>query len=259
MKVALAQIRSVLGNKEANLDRMEEVASTTDADLLVFSELFVTGYMVRDEIWRLAERENEESVQRVARIADKTDSSILFGMAIWDDEIRGVLRNSALLVSPDGGLQRYDKVHLASFGPFEEDQYYTPGRNASLFDVNGMKMGAVICFDIFFPELIKTYALNGADLVVCLSASPITSRDVFEKIIPARAVENTIYFAYLNHLGSQLNQVFFGGSQAVGPRGNTLHKSKYFEEEVSTFDIESSELELARRMRPTLKETVSFD
>ncbi|HOK28783.1 MAG TPA: carbon-nitrogen hydrolase family protein, partial [Methanomassiliicoccaceae archaeon] len=136
IRVALCQTPCALGDKEENLSRMRRMISKQDADLYVFPELFLTGYMIRDEVFRLAEDLNGPSVDAVARMSSEVGASILFGMAAWDDDMPGALRNSAVMVSPDGRVQRYDKVNLANFGPFEEGLYYTPGDSPALMDVD---------------------------------------------------------------------------------------------------------------------------
>jgi predicted amidohydrolase len=257
MRIALAQVRCALGDKEENLKRMQKALKKVDADLYVFSETYLTGYMCRDLFYPLAERTDGKSVKRVARMAKERGCSIIFGMPVEDDQIPGILRNSAVCVSPDGDVRRYDKLFLANFGPFEEELYFGPGKGPVMFEVDGSKVGAVVCFDIFFPEITKSYALNGAETVVCISASPSTSRTFFEALVPARAIENTIYTVYVNQVGTQLSQVYFGGSMAVGPRGDVLVKNKYYEEEITVIETDPSQLEVARRFRPTVADTLT--
>jgi 5-aminopentanamidase len=257
IRVALAQVPCALGDKKENLRRMKEVVENGNADLYVFPELFLTGYMVRDEVFRLAEGLDGASVKAVERLCDEHGVHALFGMPAWDDRVPGVLRNSAVLVSPDEVVQRYDKVNPASFGPFEESLYFGAGSAGTLMEVDGHKIGAIICYDMFFPELSKSYALAGAEAIVCISASPITSREYFEKLIPARAIENTTYMVYVNQVGTQLNQVFFGGGEACGPRGGRLVKNKYFERDVNSFELSLEDIRAARRGRPTVRDSLS--
>lgn len=254
--MALAQTPCALGDKTENLERMRRMLSRADADLYVFPELFLTGYMVRDEVYRLAEGTDGKSVAAVARLAEERGAHVLFGMPAWDAEVPGVLRNSAVLVSPDGSVQRYDKVNLATFGPFEEGLYFAPGDAPSAMEVEGIKIGAVICYDLFFPELAKRYALQGAQAIVCLSASPVTSRAFFESLIPARAIENTAYCLYVNQTGTQLNQVFFGGAEAAGPTGGRLAKARYFEEDLVVVEVREDDVRAARRGRPTVRDSL---
>jgi predicted amidohydrolase len=256
MRIALAQVPCALGDKKENLARMKEVVESSEADLYVFPELFLTGYMVRDDVFRLAESLDGANVRAVERLCDEHGAHVLFGMPAWDDQVPGVLRNSAVLVSPDEIVQRYDKVNPASFGPFEESLYFGAGTSGTLMDVDGRKIGAIICYDMFFPELSKSYALAGAEAVICISASPITSREYFERLIPARAIENTVYMVYVNQVGTQLNQVFFGGGEACGPRGGRLVKNKYFERDIGSFDLSLEDIRTARRGRPTVRDTL---
>jgi predicted amidohydrolase len=256
-RIALAQTNCVLGDKVGNLRRMEACLDKAEADIYVFAELFLTGYMCRDQLFKLAEHIDGRSVTRVAGMAEERECAIVFGMPTWNDDIRGLMHNSSVAVDPDGNVQVYDKVNLATFGPFEEQLYFAPGASPAMFELFGRKYGACICYDLFFPELTKAYALAGADAVLCISASPQTSREHFERILPARATENTMYALYTNQVGTQLNMVFFGGAQAYGPRGNLVTKAKYFEDDVVIVEVDQNELEIARRGRPTIKDTLS--
>jgi 5-aminopentanamidase len=236
---------------------MKRCVETASADLFVFPEMFLTGYMIRDEVFRLAEGMDGRSVSTVQKLAEEQGTNILFGMATWDCEVPGVMHNSAVLVSPDKDVQRYEKVNLATFGPFEEGLYFSAGRSRSTMEVKGHRIGVMICYDLFFPQLSMDYALDGAEAIICISASPFTSREYFERLLPARAIETTSYVAYQNQVGTQLNEVFFGGGEARGPKGDLLAKNKYFEEDLNTFDLSREVVVAARRGRPTVRDGLS--
>ena len=256
MRAALCQTPCALGNKEENLSRMGRMLSQREADLYIFPEMFLTGYMVRDEVFRLAEDAYGPSVAAVGKMSSEVGAPILFGMAAWDAELPGVLRNSAVMVAPNGSVQRYDKVNLANFGPFEEGFYFTPGGAPALMEANGRRIGVVICYDLSFPELSKWYALQGAEAIVCLSASPFTSLPMFERLVPTRAAENASYCLYVNQAGTQLGQVFFGGAEAAGPGGERLAKAAYFEEDLKVVELDRETVRAARRGRPTLRDSL---
>jgi len=255
MRVAIAQTHNALGDKQENLKRMEHCLDMEKADLYVFGELFLTGYMCRDLLPRLAEKLDGKSVKRVSGMAEERGASVVFGMPLWSDEVPGLLHNCAVAINPDGMVQKYEKVNLANFGPFEERFYFTPGQSPVMFEVGGSNFGVCICYDLFFPELIKSYAMQGAKGLICISASPSTSREQFERVLPARATENTMYTIYSNLVGAQLNVVFFGGGQAYGPRGNQLAKNAYLKEDMKVIEFDPKEIEIARRMRPTVRDT----
>jgi predicted amidohydrolase len=256
MRLALCQLRSALGDKERNLKKITETVESTAADLFIFPENFVTGYMVRDRVVSLAEDVDGESVSYLVELSDRTGKAIVFGIPLNDPCSRGLITNSAVLVTPDGRVQRYDKMHPANFGPFEEGLYYTQGQVPSMFQFRGRGVGVCICYDIFFPEICKAYAMQGADLLLCMAASPVTSRPSFERVIPARAVENTCPMVYVNNVGSQLNMVFFGGSQAFDARGRCLGKMPYLREAVEVLDVDMLQTEPARRARPTIRDSL---
>jgi 5-aminopentanamidase len=256
MRLALCQMKCVPGDKEGNLERMRSIVQGTDADLFVFPETCVTGYMVRDRFVTLAEDIEGDSVISMAELSDQTGKALVFGMPLNSADNHGLITNSAVMVSPDGRVQRYDKLHPANFGPFEEGLYFTTGQVPSMFQFRGHGVGVCICYDLFFPEICKAYAMQGADLLLCLSASPVTSRMPFETIVPARAVENTCPIAYVNNVGCQQNMVFFGGSQANDARGRLLCKLPYLKEAVEVVDVDMSQTPLARRLRPTIRDSL---
>src|SRR5207245_4375710 len=108
------------------------------------------------------------------------------------------------------------------------------------------RIGLLICYDTFFPELAKAYALAGAELLAIISASPATSKPFFDKILPARAIENALPILYANLVGTELTIVFQGGTQAIGPRAEDLGRGKDFEEDVVIADVDLGHLLVAR-------------
>ncbi|UCE36831.1 MAG: carbon-nitrogen hydrolase family protein [Thermoplasmata archaeon] len=255
MKLTLAQQFCALGDKKTNLDKIENVVKTSDSDIVVFGELFLSGYMCRDNLTKLAEPLDGPSAMQVARIAKEYDTHIVFGMPEKAMEPEGLYYNSSVLVYPNEEVGCYRKLHLANFGPFEEHQYFGYGNELPVFETKIGKIGMLICFDCFFPEVSKIYALKGADILVCISASPSTTRPFFEKVIVSRAIENTIFFTYTNLVGTELNMVYWGGNTAIGPRGDVKAKGEYFKEDVVKCDIDLKELSTAREFRPTIRDT----
>ncbi|HKZ90277.1 MAG TPA: carbon-nitrogen hydrolase family protein, partial [Thermoplasmata archaeon] len=160
-----------------------------------------------------------------------------------------------VLTMPDGRVASYRKVHPANFGPFEEGLYFGRGSELTLVDTKLGKIGLLICYDAFFPELSKAYALQGADILAIISAAPATSKSFFDKILPARAIENAVFVLYANLVGTELNIVFQGGTQAIGPRGEDLGRAEDFEEFIVEATIDPRDVKTARTFRPTLRDT----
>jgi predicted amidohydrolase len=254
VKAALAQLAPAVGKKESNLKAMAKVLADSEADLACFGELYLSGYMARDAIPRLAEPVDGPSVKAVARLAAEHGTHVLFGMP--EKAAKGrTLFNSAVLVAPDGRTWAYRKIYLANFGPFEENLWFGRGSELVLADTKIGKLGLLVCYDMFFPELSKALALQGAEVIAAISAGPHTSRRFFDAILPARAIENATYVLYTNLVGTELNQVFSGGTQAIGPRGEDLGRAKDHQEQVLAVEVDLRHLDVARELRPTIRDT----
>lgn len=254
MKAILAQLEPAVGKKTENLKKIEKVLAQSEADLASFGELYLTGYMARDLIPKLAEPIDGPSVRVVQALAAEHGTHVLFGMPERAAKGR-TLWNTAVLVAPDGTTWAYRKIYLANFGPFEENLYFGRGSDLVVADTKIGKVGLLICYDMFFPELSKALALQGAEVIAAISAGPHTSRRFFDAILPARAIENTAYVLYTNLVGTELNQVFSGGTQAIGPRGEDLGRAKDHREQVLAVDVDLRQLDAARELRPTIRDT----
>ena len=252
MKICLANINPKVGNKKKNMKKMEKIIDGEEADLYIFGEMSLTGYICREEVFTLAEGRDGDSIAHMQEVAKEKKCSIIFGMPTM--ERQGMVYNSAVLVQPDS-VGIYNKNFLANFGPFEEKFYFTEGKEAEIFKTKYCNIGICICYDIFFPELVKSLAINGADLIVCISASPTISKDYFERVLPARAIENTAFVAYCNLVGEEEGLTFWGGSQIYSPKGELLAKAAYMKEDYIVEEIDLQALREARIARPTLRDT----
>lgn len=254
-KLALVQLQPRLGDKTHNLSIVGKALGSTDAEVLIFPEMFLTGYTLGDRIHNLAEDLDGPSVKKLDSLAKEHDRWLVVGMPERDPIRTGLIYNAALVLSPDSEPEAYHKMIMANFGPFEESLFFARGDALPLFDTPLGTMGITICFDIFFPEIAKAYALGGADIIVNMSASPSMTREYFEKITVARAIENTVFMAFANLIGTEKHMTFWGGDCLIGPRGNLKAGGKAFEEGIVNAEVDLSELEVARQFRPTLRET----
>ena len=254
VKAALAQLDASVGDKMKNLKKLEKAVGAAKADLLLAGELFLSGYMARDAFAQLAEPIDGPAVKTVQFIAQEYSTHVVFGMAEREESTKRLF-NSSVLVAPDGKVASYRKVYLANFGPFEEGLYFGRGDGLTLAETKLGKIGLLICYDAFFPELAKAYALRGADVLAIISASPATSKPFFDRILPARAIENALPVLYANLVGTELNIVFQGGTQAIGPRGEDLGKAADFVESTVVSEVDLRDVKTARTFRPTLRDT----
>ncbi|MDG6220829.1 MAG: carbon-nitrogen hydrolase family protein [Candidatus Thermoplasmatota archaeon] len=254
VKVASFSISPTLRSKKKNLARIGSLIK--EDDLAIFPELYLTGYSIGDDVSCLAEPLDGPSVKAASKIAGDVGSHILFGMAEVERDSHGKkFYNSSVLVSPDGQVWRYRKIHPAHFGPFEEKAHFSPGNALEVAETKVGRIGMTICYDLFFPELTKTYAMKGADMVANIAASPHTTRRFFERVMPARAIESTVFFAFSNNVGVYQDMMFWGGGRIISPRGDVLAQGEAMEETAARAKIDLEDVRRAREMRPTLTDT----
>jgi len=253
--VTLAQLTCQLHDKEANLKRMKDIVRKTKGQIVIFPELNLTGYMPRDDLFGQAETASSPMIKAIVRLAKDTKKDIVFGAPMKGERLPGVVYNSCLLAAGTGKLFRYDKMYLPTFGPFEEKVFFAEGKGVVVGDGRHARIGLMICYDMFFPELAKLETLLGAQILVNISAAPTTSRPFFRRVMPGRAVENAIFVAYSNMVGVHGSLVFGGGSVLYGPRGEEIVRAKDLEPDIVEAEIDLSDIDIARRFRPVVRDS----
>lgn len=253
--VTLAQLTCQLHDKEANLKRMKDIVRKTKGNIVIFPELNLTGYMPRDDLFGQAETASSPMIKAIVRLAKDTKKDIVFGAPMKGERLPGVVYNSCLLAAGTGKLFRYDKMYLPTFGPFEEKVFFAEGKGVVVGDGRHARIGLMICYDMFFPELAKLETLLGAQILVNISAAPTTSRPFFRRVMPGRAVENAIFVAYSNMVGVHGSLVFGGGSVLYGPRGEEIVRAKDLEPDIVEAEIDLADIDIARRFRPVVRDS----
>ena len=239
MRIGFIQFRPVFGEVEANLSVMKRLLSSVEADLLVLPELATTGYAFtsREELARIAEPfDGSPSLDALQDLARTRSCAIVAGFA----EARGGgLFNSAALLRPDGSRELYRKIHL--FGA--ENLFFSPGDIPfPVFEVSGVKLGVMICFDWFFPESMRVLALRGAQ-VVCHPANFVLPWGPSAMVI--RCLENRVFAVTANRYGTETRGehafTFIGSSRVISPRGEVLASAPAESDSVAVIDIDPNE------------------
>jgi len=255
MKCALVSMDPKITEKQKNIEKMKRYINSTESDLYIFGEMALTGYWCRDEYRLIAEDLHGPSLKELQKTAQKKECALIFGMPLRHEKTKGIIYNASIFIHPDGTIQHYKKWFLPNFGPFEEKLFFDEGERIEVIHTPFGTIGLLICYDVFFPELSKAYSLQSADILIAISASPSTTRIYFERVLPARAIENTAFVLYCNLVGTQDNLVFWGGSQAYDPFGNQIIKAPYFKESIVTCELDLDQIEIARAHRPVLRDT----
>lgn len=239
MRVGYFQYRPEFGVPKRNLEKVEDSLAGVDADIIVLPELAFTGYFFedRDELKELAEDVSESpTVRGLSRLCKDNTFYLVTGFA---ELCKGRLYNTALVIGPSGLLHRYRKLHLFN----TEKEYFDPGDTPlKILKIQGAKVGVMICFDWVFPEVARTLALRGADLICHPSNLVLT---YCQKAMLTRSLENSVYSVTANRTGKETRPrgelLFTGQSQIVGPKGEAIASSNSDEEAVVLCDIDLSD------------------
>jgi predicted amidohydrolase len=223
-KLAGVQMDCRLADKEANLRRIREKlseAAAGGARLVVFPECALTGYAFdsKEEAWPHAEALPGPSSE--ALTDDCRRLSIWAAVGLLErDGARQSLFNTCALIGPAGLHATYRKIHLPFLGV---DRFTTPGdRPFAVHDLGGLRVGIGICYDGSFPEAARVLTLLGADLVILPTNWPTGARSTAQYLVPARALENHIYYAAVNRVGEERGFRFIGQSQVRACDGEAL-------------------------------------
>jgi len=237
MRLAVVQTRPDFGDIAGNLRRAAAMIESRQADLYVLPELALSGYLFesKEEAASLAQSPDDAVFDGLASLGRSLDASIVLGFAELADE---GLYNSSILLKPDGTRSVYRKVQLFSG---EKDVFEPGDRPPEVFTAAGACVGLMICFDWIFPEVARTLALAGAQ-VLCHSANLVLP--YCQDAMVTRCIENRVFAATSNRAGSEARAGtelhFTGMSEIVAPDGRILVRAGRCDEEVLVADIDPS-------------------
>ncbi len=243
MRVGFYQFAPVLFDVETNVSKMCEIVEGVEADIIVMPELATCGYFFnsREEVLRVSEPVDGYSVSRLIDASKKSGAYVVVGMpelvADSREERDEKIYNSAVLLGPNGIVGVYRKVHLFN----REKLYFTPGDGGfPLFEVKGVKIGLLVCFDHMFPEAARTLALKGAQ-IICHPANLVLP-ELGQLTTRVRAIENKVFWILANRYGKEIQKgsslVYTGRSQIIAPDGKVLTVAPESEEKIEVVDIE---------------------
>ncbi|MBP1999600.1 putative amidohydrolase [Paenibacillus shirakamiensis] len=234
LNITMIQSDIMLGEPDANRVRVKtqmEQAMDMDIkpDVIVLPEMWNTGYAL-DQIQDLADAEGALSKTWLAQFAAEHRVHIIGGSVAQKTD--GLVRNTMYTFNRDGELTaEYSKIHL--FRLMEEEKHLTSGDEIVTFPIEGAMGGASICYDIRFPELSRTLALQGAKVLFVPAEWPHPRLHHWRTLLTARAIENQMYVVACNRVGSSGKDTFFGHSLIIDPWGEIIAEGGESEELVS--------------------------
>jgi predicted amidohydrolase len=263
IRVAIAQINPKLGDLQANLSLYDEKVRQglkERAEFLLFPELSLTGYYLRDTVpsvaltMKSAEITTLKQLSRqlpfVAGLVEESADHRFFNAAVYfeDGEVRHVHR----------------KVYLPTYGMFDEQRYFAAGNRIRAFESKFGRLALLICEDLWHPSTINVAALDGALAVLCPSASPLRgvvdeqvqddNARYWEMINRTYAETYSLFMIYGNRCGFEDGVGFWGGSEIVDPFGQRIAKAKYYEEDFIVADIPLESVRRKRTISPLLRD-----
>jgi len=264
LTIALSQINTHLGDVDANLEKhlanIKE-ARGAGADLLLFPELSLTGYLLQDLVPTLAHRPSQEDPAFGPLLKASKDIDLVIGFVDEDNRHRFYI--AAAYLSQGEVLHVHRKVYLPTYGMFDEGRFFAWGDRVQAFDTRFGRVGMLICEDFWHASPPYLLWLDGADLFLFTSASPgrgLTSED---RLSVARWVEHinqayaslfTSFVAHTNRVGFEDGINFWGGATVYDPNGVLLARGPYHEESLTVAEVDLNQLHRTRARLPLLRD-----
>ena len=251
MKIAAGQIACTLGDLAANICKLRdfaERAKTAGAELVVFPEMADTGYAM-PVIMEQARPWSEGAVPELQKIARELSLGIISGIS--EKEGDAIFNSQVMIDSAGAIIAKYRKTHL--FAPIEEDKCCTPGDALVSIDFGSLRFGLTICYDLRFPEIYRTLAVEeGANVFAISSAWPFPRVEHQRILATARAIENQSYVVLANRVGKDDGVPFCGSSVIIDPYGVAVAAASADREELIVAQVTREVIEAVRQRMPVL-------
>jgi len=264
LKIGLAQIYPTLGDLEANLRKHLEViedAVARGADLIVFPELSLTGYVLQDLTYEVAIRLEPEHPVLQPLLKASLQADLVVGFVEVDE--RGRYYTAGAYLSGGRLIHRHRKVYLPTYGMFDEGRDMAPGDQVRAFDTRFGRFGLLICEDFWHISPPYLLWLDGAEVLIFTSASPGRGLGIPGKLGSARWVELvnqayaslfTVFVIHVNRAGFEDGQNFWGGSTIFDPNGDLVVQGPYFDEALILASIDLDQIRRTRIRLPLLRD-----
>lgn len=204
INITAIQMESIIADKQANFDKIKKLFKENikpNTDIVVLPELWNVGWACDKFIDASEEIETSETISLLSELAQKYNVNILGGSFV--NKVNDKYYNTCPVINRAGKLvATYNKNHLYSYYDDSEGTYITRGDNPVIVDLEGIKIGLTICYDIRFPEIYRAYRKANADILVNMAAWPLSRAIHWNSLTQARAVENQTYMVALTQTGT---------------------------------------------------------
>jgi predicted amidohydrolase len=260
--IGLAQIHPTLGDLDKNLDIVLEAveqARGAEVDLLVFPELALTGYFLKDIVPYAACTQESPALAKIAEACGPT--AVIIGYV--EEGPQHLYYNAASLFDSSRLVHHHRKVYLPTYGMFEEQRYFARGDRFRAADTRFGRMGIALCEDLWHTSAAYCLWQDGADILVVLASSPgrglsegekLTITETWERLNAHYAQMYSQVVVFANRVGYEDGVNFWGGSEVVGPDGRRLAKAPYLETAFVTCSVDLADIRRRRIIDTTLRD-----
>lgn len=263
ISIVLAQIDLIVGDISGNTTRIleycERVKVESDADLIIFPELSISGYPPEDLLLHSGlKRRIAEAMELIRQ--NVRGIAVLVGFPEYTQDH---IFNSCAVYNNGKELIRYRKHALPNYSVFDEKRYFTPGNETAVFELQGIKIGINICEDIWYSKPARLSKLAGAELIIVINGSPYQKdgQNIRESTIKRRISEVKIPIVYLNLVGGQDELIFDGASFVMNEKGDVIYRAPAFEETIACIEFERIKktiVPISNSIEPKLEEIESI-
>lgn len=245
MKTACIQMDMAFAKPEDNFKKAVSLvreAKRNNPDVIILPETWNVGFFPQENLDTLSDLDGKQLKETFSSLSKELDVNIVAG-SIANRKADGIYNTSYVFDRSGNVVADYDKTHL--FSPMGEDKFFKKGDHISTFNLDGIKCGIIICYDVRFPELVRTMSTKGLDVLFMVSQWPLVRVPHLDALTKARAIENQMFVVCCNSAGKAPGTVFGGNSSVNDPWGVTIAHAKE-EEEILYADLDLSILDSIR-------------
>ena len=268
MKLALIQMESKVGDVNNNIStatRLIDEAAAAGANIILLPEYWSTGFFPASRDYKMYDLAAPDNGVAMTAIKEKSlDHHIHIVATIFERDGSDLYYDTSILVGPDGKIiGKYRKTHIGGErhvvidGELVTDLgiesiYFRTGSRYPVFEINGWKVGIILCYDTYFPESTRCLALAGAEVILAPFGISDTKKTIWKELLATRAFENMAYIAAANNIGyvptPDIKMVMGGRSIAFDPLGELITEASYDQEEILYVDLDHDHILYARRL-----------
>lgn len=254
LRITTLQTDLIWEDAAANRARFDAVLATIEpTDLVVLPEMFSTGFTMNPA--PMAEQMDGNTITWMLEKAKALNTAICGSIIIHENN---KYFNRFVVAFASGGLQTYDKRHLFSMAG--ETEHYTPGKSQLIFELNGIRIMPLVCYDLRFPVWSRRTQKNNYDVLLCVANWPKPRISAWSSLLVGRAIENQCYVVGVNRIGTDgNNHEYVGQTAVVDSKGETLYSATFNTAETKQTLLNYNELVDFRKKFPAINDADEFE